>query len=97
MGNDLKQLRIVRRPEVEKVTGLSRATLYRLIAAGEFPAPVRLTAGYAVGWRASEVREWLESRETVGAGITPTSKANEGHDQRPAAPRHGEEPNREAQ
>lgn len=64
---DLRALRILRRPEVERVTGLSRATLYRLIAEGQFPAPVSLTAGNAVGWRAADIRAWLESREPVGA------------------------------
>lgn len=57
--------RIVRRPEVEHITGLSRATLYRLIDKGLFPAPVKLTAGNAVGWRERDLREWLESREPV--------------------------------
>lgn len=65
MASDLMQLRILRRPEVEHVTGLSRASLYRLIAQRHFPAPVRLTTGNAVGWRESAIREWLESREPV--------------------------------
>ena len=30
-------------PEVERRTGLSRATVYRMAAAGEFPKPVRLS------------------------------------------------------
>jgi hypothetical protein len=30
--------------EVERRTGLSRATVYRMVAAGEFPKPVRLSA-----------------------------------------------------
>lgn len=63
MKSDLMQHRMVRRPEVEQVTGLSRATLYRLIAEGQFPGPVRLTGGNAVGWRAGDIRAWLESRE----------------------------------
>lgn len=69
---DLRALRILRRPEVEHVTGLSRATLYRLIAAGEFPASVRLTAGNAVGWQEAKVRAWLASREPVATRPTGT-------------------------
>lgn len=68
MDTDLQNLRIVRRAEVEHVTGLSRATLYRMIAAGRFPAPVRLGKG-AVGWRQSEVRAWLESREPATCNV----------------------------
>ena len=32
-----------RLPEVERRTGLSRATLYRMAATGEFPRPIRLS------------------------------------------------------
>lgn len=34
MKSDLHQLRIVRRPEGEELTGLSRASLYRLVGQG---------------------------------------------------------------
>lgn len=30
-------------PEVERRTGLSRATVYRMAGAGEFPRPIRLS------------------------------------------------------
>lgn len=30
-------------PEVERRTGLSRATVYRMAGAGEFPKPIRLS------------------------------------------------------
>lgn len=30
-------------PEVERRTGLSRATIYRMASAGEFPRPIRLS------------------------------------------------------
>lgn len=66
-SSDLMHHRIVRRAEVLEVTGLSRATLYRLISDGRFPAPVKLAVN-AVGWRESAIREWLESREVVGPG-----------------------------
>lgn len=54
-------MHIVRRPEVERLTGLSRSTIYRLMAAGEFPKPVKLT-GKAVGWQLSAIAEWLAQR-----------------------------------
>ena len=62
MKSDLQRLRILRRDEVLEVIGLSRATLYRLIGEGAFPAPVKLAAN-SVGWRESAIREWLDSRE----------------------------------
>jgi len=53
---------ILRRPEVEQTTGLSRSTLYAMMAEGTFPRPGRL-GKRAVGWRAGDVSAWLESRE----------------------------------
>jgi len=59
------QRRIFRRPVVEQVTGLSRSTLYAMMADGAFPKPVKL-GKRAVGWREEDVSEWLESREKSG-------------------------------
>ena len=53
--------RILRRAEVERATGLSRATIYAHVAAGTFPPPVKITTK-SVGWRESAIRAWLASR-----------------------------------
>ncbi|WP_440995662.1 helix-turn-helix transcriptional regulator [Arhodomonas sp. SL1] len=50
---------MLRRREVEQITGLSRSSLYALIATGRFPPPYRLSAR-AVAWRLSEVTEWID-------------------------------------
>jgi prophage regulatory protein len=50
---------ILRRPEVEARTGLSRSTIYLKIAQGSFPKSVSL-GPRAVGWVASEIDGWLE-------------------------------------
>lgn len=52
---------IVKRPEVEAATGLSRSSLYRLAAAGQFPRPIHL-GPRAVGWRWAEILAWIEAR-----------------------------------
>ena len=52
---------IVKRPEVEAATGLSRSSLYRLAAAGQFPRPIQL-GPRAVGWRWAEILAWIEQR-----------------------------------
>lgn len=57
--------RILRRFEVQSRTGLARSTLYALVKANKFPAPVRLT-DTAVGWRESDVAAWIDSRPTTG-------------------------------
>lgn len=56
--------KIFRRPAVQDLTGLSRSTLYAMIADGRFPAPVKLGAR-AVGWREADLNEWLASREAA--------------------------------
>jgi prophage regulatory protein len=53
---------ILRRREVEKLTGLARSTIYQYVKAGDFPPPVRLGAR-AVGWRYADVLDWINSRE----------------------------------
>lgn len=42
-------------------TGLARSTIYAYVKQGLFPRQRRLGPG-RVGWRASEVRHWIESR-----------------------------------
>lgn len=51
-------MRLIRIREVLDKVGLSKATLYRLIAAGEFPASIQLSSR-AVGWEESLVDEFL--------------------------------------
>jgi prophage regulatory protein len=53
--------KILRRSEVERVTGLKRTTIYEKMAAGAFPKPIQLT-GKAVGWLENEVAEWQQAR-----------------------------------
>ncbi|CDT35904.1 hypothetical protein VCRLGP107_520003 [Vibrio crassostreae] len=51
-------MRLIRIREVLDKTGLSKATLYRLIAAGKFPASIQI-AYRAVAWEESQVDEYL--------------------------------------
>jgi prophage regulatory protein len=52
---------VLRRPEVERRTGLSRSTIYVLIADHGFPEPIRL-GPRAVGWLDDEVAAWIRTR-----------------------------------
>lgn len=60
--------RILRRPEVETRTGLSRSTIYSMMTEGEFPKPV-LLGKRAVGWPEAAIAEWLESRRTRSPNV----------------------------
>lgn len=51
----------LRLPDVIRLTGLARSTIYRLMAAGLFPEPVRL-GPRAVAWRRSDIERWMETR-----------------------------------
>ncbi len=57
-------VRMLRRPAVEELVGLKRSALYKLIAAGQFPAPVPLSDGKCppVAWVESEVHEFIRAR-----------------------------------
>ncbi len=57
---------ILRRPEVEARTGLSRSPLYAMMAEGEFTQPIRL-GKRAVGWPDKAISGWLDSRKPRNA------------------------------
>jgi prophage regulatory protein len=63
--------RIIRMPELEETVGLSAATIYRRIKAGEFPAQIKL-GKHASGWLQSAVQGWIQKQ----AGQQP---ANDDH------------------
>lgn len=57
-GSVGKRERLMRRPDVLRDTGLSRSSLYRKIAANEFPPPIKLSEK-SVAWVESEVTAWI--------------------------------------
>jgi prophage regulatory protein len=58
--SDLQE-RIMRYPHLKATTGLSRSTIWRLERDGNFPKRIQLSKN-AVGWKQSEVSQWLQSR-----------------------------------
>jgi prophage regulatory protein len=53
--------RIIREPECERISGLSRSTRWRLERGGDFPKRRRISAGCS-GWLASELAAWVARR-----------------------------------
>jgi len=53
------ELRIIRAPEVEKMTGLKVPQLKALALNRRFPAPIKIGGTSAVGWIYGEVVEWF--------------------------------------
>jgi prophage regulatory protein len=56
---------LIRIENVCAITGLSVPTIYRLMAKGIFPRPLKITAS-ARAWKLSEITAWVESRERGG-------------------------------
>ena len=52
---------ILRLPAVMERTGLSRSSVYKLIAEGRFPKQVRLSKR-SVGWLQSELNSWVRQQ-----------------------------------
>lgn len=56
--------RIIRIPEVTARTGLSRSTVYALMAKGRFPKGLKLSER-ARGWPEADVDAWVASRQAA--------------------------------
>lgn len=57
--------RLLKLPAVIEATGLGRSSVYRLVAEGHFPKPLKLSAR-SVAWREDEIQKWIESRPVSG-------------------------------
>ena len=51
---------VLRRPDVEALTGLSRSTIYKFMKDGTFPKTVKI-GPRAVGWRQADIEDWLSN------------------------------------
>lgn len=52
---------LLRLPQVKAQTGLSRSELYRRIAMGVFPAPIKIGVR-ASAWSSAEIDRWIAER-----------------------------------
>ncbi|ELC2815871.1 AlpA family transcriptional regulator [Salmonella enterica] len=52
---------LIRMPEARRRTGYGKAWIYKLIADGKFPAPVKL-GSRSIAFVESEVDEWIAER-----------------------------------
>jgi len=51
-------------PNVLARVSLAKPTIYKLIAKGEFPRPIKI--GRASRWRASDIDAWIAAQQTNG-------------------------------
>ena len=57
----LRRSRFMRLPEVVQLTGVSRSTVYRWMANGEFPKQVSLGSN-TVAWLEAEIEDWIQQK-----------------------------------
>lgn len=66
----MKNRKFLRLPHVEDRTGVKRSTIYKMIQAGSFPKPIKLSSRCAL-WPEDEVVAWqerqLDTRNRVSA------------------------------
>ena len=58
---DRGRVRMLRRRQVEEMTGLSRSTIYEWVRAGRFPRPIPLGARM-VRWQKTDIDKWIADR-----------------------------------
>ena len=68
--------RILRWREVRARVNLSRSTIWRLVRARRFPAPMALSSAAAVGWSSKEVDEWIAARAKSRTAQQPAAAAS---------------------
>lgn len=66
-ANSTPQERLLRRPDVETLTGLSRSAIYRKMLDGTFPRPIQLTLR-SVRWPESQVQAWIQEQIAKASG-----------------------------
>jgi len=69
--------------DVVRITALSRSSIYRRIAAGEFPPQVSL-GGRATGWRREALKAWISDP----SGFRPLATCEVQHTSSGARVRH---------
>jgi prophage regulatory protein len=65
---------VLRLPQVIERCGFSRSAIYKAIAAGTFPRPIRLGLR-AVAWVESDVEEWLANKIAASRGAVQKDSA----------------------
>ena len=61
---------MMRLPAVEKITGIRKSTIYRLMKEGQFPQCVQITPR-CTAWPESRVLTWIQERIAAGTAATP--------------------------
>ena len=66
------QDRLLRRREVERITSMSRSSIYRLMRSGSFLLPLRV-GDTAVRWKESDIADWIKTRLVATGDLGSTT------------------------
>lgn len=61
-----ESIKLVDARELAGLLGISIRTVWRMVAAGELPSPVRLGGGRIVRWRLARVQKYVEQLDGFG-------------------------------
>ena len=53
-------MKLLRRKQVEEASGLSRSSIYQMMAEGRFPKPLKV-GRRAVRWSEEDLKQWQEA------------------------------------
>jgi prophage regulatory protein len=67
-------MQLMKLTDVTRATGLGRSTVYRKIAEGNFPAPLRLSAG-CVRWDAESLEAWKSTLKAANDNRPASAEA----------------------
>ena len=71
----MEKMTILKRPEVESITGLSRSSIYAKMEIGAFPKQIKLSER-SVGWLESEIQGWINERIAESRGVASEKHVN---------------------
>ncbi len=74
-------INIYRLPQVIAKTGLSRSSIYAMVAAGRFPKQIKL-GPRRVGWVESEIVDWIDA-QVAASRLRPGSIEASGPSKQP--------------
>lgn len=69
----MSDIELLTRQQVEKILGIRRSTIYKLMRQGKLPEPIKISPG-CVRWRRAELEDWINSRPKA-AGEVPRPQA----------------------
>ena len=62
-----RRMRLLKLPEVSRLTGVPRSSIYWRVTKGEFPRPVKI-GERASAWNSDEVEAWIAAKIAAASG-----------------------------